>query len=74
VLNLYLISRDDHDYDEDDSAVIAAATPKLARELAESGLSGPKGVWAHGKAKLQKIGVAGPRVKQGVVLNSYNAG
>jgi hypothetical protein len=74
MLNLYLIQRDTHDYDESDSGVIAAATPKLARELAEQGLAGPKGVWAHGKAKLQKIGVAGPRVKQGVVLNSFNAG
>lgn len=74
MLNLYLIQRDDYDYDESDGGVIAAPTPKIARELAEQDLTGPAGVWAHGKAKLQKIGTAGPRVKQGVVLDSYNAG
>jgi hypothetical protein len=76
MLNLYSIERQDPvGYDETDKAIIAAATPKLARELAKS-LSGDQSpdVWAHGKAKLSKIGTAGPRVKQGVIMSSYCAG
>lgn len=76
MLNLYSIERQDQiGYDETDMAVIAAATPKLARELAK-GLPGDQSpdVWAHGKAKLAKIGTAGPRVKQGVVMSSFCAG
>lgn len=76
MLNLYAIERTDPiGYDETDKAVIAAATPKLARELAK-GLPGDQSpdVWAHGKAKLQKIGTAGTRIKQGVVMSSFCAG
>jgi hypothetical protein len=75
MLNLYLIERPDCGYDEMESLVVAAATPKLARELAK-GTRGDQSpdVWAHGKAKLQKLGTAGPRVKQGVVHENFNAG
>jgi hypothetical protein len=77
MLNLYLIERpaDKVDHDEMASLVVAAATPKLARELAKGtrGDQSPE-VWAHGKAKLQKIGTAGPRVKQGIVHEHINAG
>lgn len=76
MLNLYLIERPDGiEYDETESVVVAAATPKLARELAKEapGDQSPD-VWAHGKAKLQKIGTAGPRIKQGILHHAFHAG
>jgi hypothetical protein len=76
MLNLYLIERTDEvDYDEMTSVIVAEATPKLAREQARTARGGQSpDVWAHGKAKLQTIGMANPRIKQGIVHESYNAG
>lgn len=75
-LNLYLIDRQDNvGHDETDSVIVAAVTPKQAREIAAT-VEGdqPSSVWAHGQAKLQRVGTAVAKQKQGIVLRSYRAG
>lgn len=76
MLFLYLIERqDDVGHDETESVMVAAVTPKQARELAK-GVRGDQSplVWAHGHAKLRKIGTAAAAVKQGILHENYNRG
>lgn len=76
MLNLYLIERQDEvGADEMESVLVAAATPKQARELAKNVRGDQKpDVWAHGHARLQKLGTAAVRVRQGVLHENYNRG
>lgn len=69
-LNLYLLERPEGECDQDelDAVVVAAATPKQAREMVMAGFGADPAKWAHGSAKIQKIGVAVARQKQGVIL------
>lgn len=67
-MNLYLVSRNDRvDYDEYDSAVVAAATPLKAKE------------WGCGTQSItplsvEYIGKAKAGTKEGWILQSFNAG
>jgi hypothetical protein len=75
-MNLYLISRkEDWDYNNYDSAVVAAATEEDARKIHPSGGSWDAGNWAS-KPELvdvEFIGTAHDEV-EGVILSSFNAG
>jgi len=84
-MNIYLISRPDSvDYDEYDSAVVAAETEEQARFIHPSGNIQPErdldaqrwdGSWiAPSRVDVALIGVAGPNIQAGVICASFNAG
>lgn len=58
-------------YDEYDGVVVVAATAIRAREIVKAHLGSAP--WRK-PAILRRIGVAGTRQKEGVVLASFNAG
>jgi hypothetical protein len=69
---IYLIERTDNvDWDEHDSVVIIAKTPKEAKELAYNGYYGS---FIEGKITCRLIGVANKTQPFGEVLASFNAG
>jgi hypothetical protein len=68
-MNIYLVSRTDEvDWDEYDSVVVVAETPKEARKIAPV----DDGTWKNLSVKL--IGSAKMGIKKGIILESYNAG
>lgn len=79
-MNLYLIERKRSNWDEYVSAVIAATTPKEAREIAALALTTPYGSyrtdWTNStRSSLSRIGLyAGPRVRAHVVHAHFQAG
>ena len=86
-MNLYLITRnDDGDYDQYDSAVVAAPDEKAAKDLVERNLAyWTNHIWTRkGGAYIKEhtelditiefIGIAKDGMPFGVVVASYNAG
>jgi hypothetical protein len=70
-MNLYLLKRDDYDYDEHDEALIRAESEQNARNIAEKELTAPKDAWTEEKATCEIVTVDG---YLGVVIESFNAG
>ena len=72
-MNLYLIARiGETDYDEYDSAVVAA---KTVREAQHTHPCEYRFGWVHpDQVKVTYLGVAKTRLKVGVVCASFNAG
>ena len=81
-MNLYLIYRNEAiDYDEYDSAIVAAESPEDAITIHPDGreASVPRADdrnWAYNinNIKVTLIGQATPETKRGVILASFNAG
>lgn len=72
-LKIYLVSSNSYGYDEYDSFVVVASSPKQARILAdEATYTDEKGVFLTALTEL--LGYAKPKQKAGVVLGSFNAG
>jgi len=66
-MKLWLLKRTDGiDYDEYDSDVVAAKTGKRAKELSNVG--------RRPNITIKCIGTASARIKEGVVIGSFNAG
>jgi len=63
-MKLYLITRDDYDYDETKAMVVAAKSKKQAESLH----------WVGGKTGIKYIGLAAKGTKPGCVLESFFAG
>ena len=80
-MNLYLIKRPDlADYDQYDSAVVAAPDEATARNTHPDGFSvardeGAYGTWVTPEKVIVKLlGKADKSVRRGVLCASYNAG
>lgn len=86
-MNLYLVERrDDTDFIEYDSVVVAAETEADARKIHPSGemvwSEEVRKTWAYdarwpvtpGEVQVKHIGIAVEGTEQGVVLASFNAG
>lgn len=83
-MNLYLITRnDDGDYDQYDSAVVAAPNEEVAKSFIEEELE----YWTHSyyidyhierlaplDIAIELIGTAVDGIESGIVVASYNAG
>lgn len=67
-MKIYYVKRTDvWDYDEYDSAVVVAKSPKDAKEIC-------KGFFPTAVAEVTLIGTANKRIKRGSVIESFNAG
>lgn len=84
-MNLYLISQDENnDYDTFDSAVVAAKStkeaqnmyPRTGKPMTEDEWKNPYLGWVKSpeQVKVTYLGVAGKKVKRGVICASFNAG
>jgi hypothetical protein len=80
-MNLYLISRqedDEADWDTYIAAVVAAPSESAARKIRPNGGVNSEescGGWTPpSKVVVKYLGVAGSKIKEGVVLDSYKAG
>jgi hypothetical protein len=75
---IYLITRNGAqvDYDQTEAVVVAADTPKQARELAtvHEYRTDPAEWYSAANAKLVKLGTAAPRIKKGVIHRDIHAG
>lgn len=83
-MNLYLITRNDwHDYDQYDSAVVAAPNEEVAKSFIEEDLE----YWTHSyyldyhlerrtplDITIELIGTAVDGIEPGIVVASFNAG
>ena len=70
---MYLIKREDYDYDEVASAVVAAENVREVRELMQVVGSVTEGKWAAGKATVTLIGTARTKTPQ-IIHEHYNRG
>lgn len=79
-MKLWIISQNmNNGYDTFDSAVVAAETEEDARNIDVDGSDWKNGrytAWANSpdQVHVEYIGYAGPDIKFGVVLASFNAG
>lgn len=81
-MNLYLLSQSSETgYDTYDSCVVAAMTSRQAKTFHPGGyltkeMSSNSGTWPSDVKKItaEKIGVADPSLKPGVIIASFNAG
>lgn len=80
-MKLFLIARDNHDYDSYDSAVVAAHDEETARQMNPA--TGRPMVWGKSHSSwcsdpkhvtVSYLGEATDDIKQGVVCASFNAG
>lgn len=75
-MELYLLSRiDEVDYDEYDSAVVAAESEEESKNIEVGHIGQYHSSWTTpDNIKVELIGTAREGTKAGVILTSYNAG